>query len=778
MNRVLPVPALVGAGASISVTLPLFALFTPATWVWPALVAVLAVVATGMAARWFVVIRSGVLASQAAVLLLVSWWLHLDGHLFAGVIPVRDTLLASGELLDEAYRTAIGYSAPAPTGPGVSFALTVLVGLTALAVDATATTFRSPALAGVPLLAAFLTAATNSAGGLSAWFLVAPAMCWLALVHGDGLRALRRWGAAASRASGPFADPTDAFAVVGRAIGATALAAAVVLPAAIPHLPTTFLADGLGTSDDGRGGGGGEVRLSTSIDIARDLGDRSTDPVLVYRTTAEDPPPLRVGVLDLYRRGRWQAASDLTFVPIDGRLPGAEAAPDVDRAEEQMSVELNRVGQPQIALPDSASGNPFPEGSWRVTSAGVVELTRRVEEYTADFTVLAPTDAQFEATLDPNAPQRDDLVVDPRSDDAVRELLDDITGDRDSALTIARKIQSHLRGPQYSYSLDLADETADGRRAEEPLVRFLETRRGYCVQFTTAMVMLSRAAGIPARMAVGFLPGSTDGDARVVRAADAHAWPELYFPELGWVRFEPTPGVRSGVAPEYTEPAAAGSREASPSASAAPTAPTPTPTRSAASEDPTEATDSSGSSTDVGLVAAVRDQLPVVAVVLLAALGLSAVPAAAWIARRRARRDARDAAELVEVQWQSLLVRLEDVGLVPPDGATPRQASRAISQHAYLDTGENEALGRVVATLEQARYAAPGTAVLPDVAADARTVRLAAFSRRRRGDRVRALLVPEEGRRLWRSGSAAVRRRLARSAQAIRDRWPRRPRQP
>ncbi|MGL5931083.1 MAG: transglutaminaseTgpA domain-containing protein [Dermatophilaceae bacterium] len=772
MNRVLPVPAVIGAGASVAVALPLLTLFTPATWVWPSLVAVLAVVVTGMAARWSVEIRSGVVATQVVVLLLVSWWLHVRDDLFAGVVPVRDTLLASEELVEEAYRTVIGYSAPAPTGPGVSFALTVLVGLTALAVDATATTFRSPALAGVPLLAAFLTAATSSAGGLSAWFLVPPGACWLALVHSESLRALRHWGAAASRASGPFADPTGAFAVVGRAVGATALAAAVVVPTVIPHLPTTFLADGLGTSDNGRGGGGGEVRLSTSIDIARDLGDRSTDPVLVYRTTADDPPPLRVGVLDLYRRGRWQAASDLTFVPIDGRLPGVQAGRGVDRTEEQMTVELNRVGQPQVALPDSASGNPFPDGAWRVTGTGVVELTRRVEEYTADFTVLSPTDAQFDATLEADAPERDDLAVDPRSEDVVRALLDDITGDGDSALTIARKVQSHLRGPSYSYSLDLADETADGRRAEEPLARFLQTRRGYCVQFTTAMVMLSRAAGIPARMAVGFLPGSTDGDRRVVRAADAHAWPELYFPELGWVRFEPTPGVRSGIAPTYTAPAASGSEEASPSPSAAPTTPTAPPTRPAEEEDPTDTNDTSGSSTDTGLLAAARDRLPIVVIALLAGLSLSAVPVAAWLTRRRARRDAHDDAELVEVQWQSLLLRLADVGLVPPDGATPRQASRAISQTAYLDAGENEALGRVVATLERARYAAPGTGALPDVTADARTVRLAAFSRRRRSDRIRATLLPEEGRRRWRHASASVRGQLARVVQTIRDRGP------
>ena len=54
---------------------------------------------------------------------------------------------------------------------------------------------------------------------------------------------------------------------------------------------------------------------------------------------------------------------------------------------------------------------------------------------------------------------------------------------------------------------------------------------------------------------------------------------------------------------------------------------------------------------------------------------------------------------IVEAEWQSLLLRLQDIGFVPPDGATPRQASRTIGHDAYLTPDENEALGRVVATL-------------------------------------------------------------------------------
>ena len=72
----------------------------------------------------------------------------------------------------------------------------------------------------------------------------------------------------------------------------------------------------------------------------------------------------------------------------------------------------------------------------------------------------------------------------------------------------------------------------------DPLSNFLETKQGYCTQYATAMVMSARSLGIPARVAIGFLPGTKRGNEYEVRAADAHAWPELYFPGLGWTRFE------------------------------------------------------------------------------------------------------------------------------------------------------------------------------------------------------------------------------------------------
>ena len=323
--------------------------------------------------------------------------------------------------------------------------------------------------------------------------------------------------------------------------------------------------------------------------------------------------------------------------------------------------------------------------------------------------MLDPEANQFGGS-DQSAVDGRDLLVEPRSEEAVRSLLDEITDSGDSPLEVARAIQAHLRGNQYTYSLELAEDAGDGTLPEEPLARFLETKRGYCVQFASAMIMLSRAAGIPARMAVGFLPGTADGDERAVRVSDAHAWPELWFPQLGWVRFEPTPGSRSGTAPDYTlVPTDTGS-SASPSASAttpsSSAAPSAGPTRDV-TDDLTDTTTSSGGAAG-SVVRFTSDHLTSIGVALLVLLAACVVPLGAWLSRRRSRGDARDDAERVEAEWQSLLLRLQDIGYVAPDGSTPRQASRQLGKAAYLTQDETDALGRVVTTLENARYARPG----------------------------------------------------------------------
>lgn len=68
-----------------------------------------------------------------------------------------------------------------------------------------------------------------------------------------------------------------------------------------------------------------------------------------------------------------------------------------------------------------------------------------------------------------------------------------------------------------------------------------DSKAGWADHFATAMVVMLRSAGIPARLATGYSTGTWDGSRFVVKVSDTHVWPEVYFPEYGWIEFEPTP---------------------------------------------------------------------------------------------------------------------------------------------------------------------------------------------------------------------------------------------
>jgi transglutaminase-like putative cysteine protease len=99
-------------------------------------------------------------------------------------------------------------------------------------------------------------------------------------------------------------------------------------------------------------------------------------------------------------------------------------------------------------------------------------------------------------------------------------------------------IQQHFHDGTFAYSTDV--ETADDADA---LVEFLtQTRTGFCQQYTSAMAVMVRALGLPARVAVGFRTGTQQEDGRyLVQTKDAHAWVEVLFPGYGWLQFEPEP---------------------------------------------------------------------------------------------------------------------------------------------------------------------------------------------------------------------------------------------
>ena len=118
-------------------------------------------------------------------------------------------------------------------------------------------------------------------------------------------------------------------------------------------------------------------------------------------------------------------------------------------------------------------------------------------------------------------------------------LARDLTATEPTPYDRAVAIERYLR--QFPYTTDVERPPVGKDIADFFL---FELQEGYCDYYATAMVVLARAAGLPARLVVGYASGSYDVlNARyIVTEADAHAWPEIYFPGYGWIEFEPTAG--------------------------------------------------------------------------------------------------------------------------------------------------------------------------------------------------------------------------------------------
>ncbi|HSK88812.1 MAG TPA: transglutaminase-like domain-containing protein [Anaerolineales bacterium] len=120
----------------------------------------------------------------------------------------------------------------------------------------------------------------------------------------------------------------------------------------------------------------------------------------------------------------------------------------------------------------------------------------------------------------------------------VRQRAQEITADKTSAYDKAKAIEAYLRA-NYPYDLEVPAPPPDRDVADYFL---FDLKKGYCDYYATSMVVLARASGIPARFVSGYSSGAYDAANAeyVVRELNAHSWAEVYFPEIGWVEFEPT----------------------------------------------------------------------------------------------------------------------------------------------------------------------------------------------------------------------------------------------
>ena len=180
--------------------------------------------------------------------------------------------------------------------------------------------------------------------------------------------------------------------------------------------------------------------------------------------------------------------------------------------------------------------------AWRETTNEYFSAILEAENYQAESWVLELDESELRTanTAPPVEIQENYLQIPETVPGRVLDLADSVTSSANTPYEKAQALEAYLR--QFTYSLELPEPPADRDIVDYFL---FELQKGYCDYYASAMVILARAAGLPARLAIGYATGSYDyaQSLFVVTEANAHAWPEIYIEPFGWVPFEPTAGL-------------------------------------------------------------------------------------------------------------------------------------------------------------------------------------------------------------------------------------------
>lgn len=438
-------------------------------------------------------------------------------------LPSSDTLQLARvdlRLVWSQFPTAV---APVPSEGGFLVAAAYGIGIVAMFSDAFAFRAYGRAEAVVPAGVLFVFTAAlgtdrNRIAVAAAWFATAlTVVAVLRALHGGGSES---WLGRRRRA-------------VGAALPATAMCAAVAaLGAALigPILPGAGAAPLLETRQSQA-----DVTqvLSPLVDIRSRLVNRANTEM--FTVSSSVGRYWRVTGLTEFDGQRW-SLPDRVLGDTDGELNPVR--PDARVVQQQITI--SRFGGKLVPvaftpLTVSQDGLSWLEDTDTIVVDGDGLRQGQVINVSSDVTVPS-VDALRASTT--GSPPTDGLLALPDGlPSEVRTLAADVTSGAATPYDRARAIQDWFRN-NFVYDL-----TVQSGHSDDAITSFLRIRRGYCEQFAGTFAVMARAVGLPARVAVGFTQGELRSDGRYhVLGRHAHAWPEVWFDDIGWVAFEPTPG--------------------------------------------------------------------------------------------------------------------------------------------------------------------------------------------------------------------------------------------
>lgn len=259
-----------------------------------------------------------------------------------------------------------------------------------------------------------------------------------------------------------------------------------------------------------------------------------------------------------YAAMRWQQMRDTL---LDAALP----APDMRADTKQADIRVLQKMPSTLFVPQRLRGLEMGEGmvpylnasSEMFITRGLLEgdaYTVSYEDYIAGqqgsdrLAGLLQGAPDARADVLPGVYRQTPAHLQPTG--VVAGLTRSVVGDEQDPYTKASLIRQHLRD-NYTYTLDVTDAPQD----MDFVAHFLfDTKQGYCTYFASAMVVMSRMAGLNARYVEGFVVSPPEGGGTaIVTGQQAHAWAEVYIPAMGWVTFDAT-GTTGNLPPPPPEP--------------------------------------------------------------------------------------------------------------------------------------------------------------------------------------------------------------------------------
>ena len=478
------------------------------------------------------------LAALLVALLSAIWFVIPERTTFG--VPTPSTFRALGDLArsgQTAFSTAV---APAVPSPGFIAGCIVAIVIAAFLADWAAFRMRTAFEASVPALAMFVLVsvlgATHERALATAAFLIATGLFLVVqLAALDGARA--SWFA------GRTTGATRSLVVVGGTLVAAVTLLALVVAPVVPGYGSDAV---MSTKHDPSSQSLDRKIASPLVTIHSRLVNLSTQTVFTVRSNVASY--WRLTSLDQFNGDVWSISE--TYSRTRGRLglSPADGTPTGPTVNASFTIDkLDSVWLAAPYLPEQVSGldgvSYNPESGSLIPNKDTSDgLTYEIRSVKPDPSAAQLTQASF--AVPANMARYLQLPVIPRN---VKVLAQNIVAQARTPYERALAIQNYLR--TFRYSL-----TAEQGHGTNVLETFLfQTRAGYCEQFAGSYGVLARLVGLPTRVAVGFREGVKNADGSyTVRDADAHAWPEVWFPGAGWVDFEPTPSRGAPTGEDHT----------------------------------------------------------------------------------------------------------------------------------------------------------------------------------------------------------------------------------